>query len=110
MKKTSSGKGGVLIGAGILGFIIGAMVGVFGAPKSGEKNRKEFIDWMQKMSADLNDKVADANEMTQDKYNDMVDMVTDKYRKVKKIKETDLEDFADELKAHWKKVKKDWQA
>jgi gas vesicle protein len=111
-KKTQkkSGKGAAVVGAGVVGFLIGAMVGVFGAPKDGDENRKEFFDWMRETSADLNEKVSGATEMTQEKYDDMVDMVTSKYGKAKKIKDTDLQDFAKELKAHWKKVKKDWKA
>ena len=65
---------------------------------------------MQQMSSDLNERVADATGMTEEKYDELVDLVTSKYRKAKKIKESDLEDFADELKAHWKNVKKEWQA
>ena len=99
-----------IISAGIVGFLIGAMVGVFGSPKDGEENRKDFIDWMQKMSSDLNEKVDDATEMSKDKYDEMVDMVADKYRKAKKIKASDLDAFAADLKKHWSKVKKDWEA
>ena len=44
MERKKSGKGAAVIGAGVVGFLIGAAVAVFGMPKTGEKNRKDFLE------------------------------------------------------------------
>ena len=98
-----------VIGAGLLGLALGAIAGMFLAPRSGRQNRADFRNWMRRMNGEIYDRLADASEMTREKYEQIVDTVAEKYRKLGEIKESEIDDFAIELKNRWERIKRRWQ-
>ena len=108
MSEDKNSKKGGFLAAGIIGGLIGAAMGILFAPKSGKETRKSLMRWAQQMSEEVESQVKDAKEMTQDKYEKIVDMVTDKYRKAQDIKESELDDFAKDLKKRWSRIKDQW--
>ncbi|GAC1412500.1 MAG: hypothetical protein NVSMB66_1630 [Candidatus Doudnabacteria bacterium] len=100
---------GTAIGLGILGFALGAVVGMFMAPKSGKETRENLTNWTSNMSDDLNKKLKDTKDMSEDKYKATIDEVAYKYRKMRGIERTELEDFVDDLKMRWARIKDQWQ-
>ena len=100
---------GKIIGAGIFGLLLGAAAGMLLSPKSGKQNREDIKNWMRRMSEELNDRLRDTKEMTRERYDQLVDVLTDKYRRMQDIKENELDDFSDELKRRWERIKRRWQ-
>ncbi|MDB4940127.1 MAG: hypothetical protein JWO40_552 [Candidatus Doudnabacteria bacterium] len=99
---------GKAVGLGILGFALGAIAGIFLAPKSGKRNREDLKNWTSEMSDEINTRVRDAKDMTVDKYNSTVDDVAEKYKKLHEIKDSELEDFVSDLKQRWNRIRDQW--
>jgi|GEM_PF-6754902 len=103
------GAAGKIIGAGFIGLVIGAAAGVLLASKASRQNRADFRNWMRRMNAEIYDRLGDAKEMTREKYEEIVDNVADKYRKLSDIKENEVDDFGRELKNRWERIRRRWQ-
>lgn len=100
---------GNAIGLGLLGFALGAVVGMFMAPRSGKENREDLNNWMSNMSDDLNKRLKDSRDMSEDKYRSIIDDVSYKYKKMRGIEKSELEDFVDDLKMRWARIKDEWR-
>ncbi len=110
-KKTKMSSVKKIITAGILGAAAGAIAGVLLSPKSGKLIRKDLKKVYLKISQEV---VRDAKKMknlTQDGYEELVDKISDVYKKAKKVKDEDLEEIVKDLKKRWleivKKLKKE---
>ena len=99
-----------IIGAGLLGFALGALAGIFLIPKSASENRKKFLGWAKRMTFEIRFRARKIQDLTQGKYNELVDQVAEKYRKMNFIKENELSDFVEELKSRWERIKDEWQS
>ncbi len=97
------------LGMGLLGFALGALAGVFLAPKSGKENRDNVANWMNNMSEELNRRIHSMRDMTTEKYNSLVDDVAYKYRKMQGIKQSEVDDFVSDLKMRWDRIKDEWR-
>ena len=95
--------------AGIIGLAIGTIIGLLFSPRSGRKNRMMAKDWMRKMHDEVDHRVHETKDMTETKYNTMVDEVAKKYSMSKDIAGTELEDFVKDLKMRWGRIKHRWQ-
>lgn len=102
--------GGKIVGAGLIGAAIGAIAAMLMSPKSGKENRDKMRFWMYRMNKEVKNRVADSKDVTQDKYNQLVDEVSDRYRKMRFIKENELDDFVSDLKERWERIKDQWQS
>lgn len=93
----------VLVGAGL---VAGAALAAYllTSPKDRKKAAKQIKTWMTDMQKDVADKVKKVQDLTQEKYNQIVDDVTPKYKVLKDVSSDELADFADEMKSHWKKI------
>lgn len=100
---------GKIIGAGLFGLILGAAAGALLSPKSGKQNRENLRNWMRRMNDELNTRIGETRDMTREKYDQLVDNLSDKYRRMKDIKENELDDFSDELKNRWERIRRRWQ-
>lgn len=74
-------------------------------PKGG-KNRKKLKGWMLKMKGEVLEKVESLKEVNKDIYEEIVDQVTDKYKKAKDISEKEVEELSKKFKSYWSSIQK----
>jgi hypothetical protein len=71
-----------------------------------KKNKKAIKGWAIKMKGEIIEKFEDAKVLSEPVYNQIIDQVSKKYSKAKKIDEVELKATVSELKKHWKKMTK----
>lgn len=74
---------------------------------NGAKNRQKIESWSLKAKADILARLEKLKDVSEEKYNDIVDTVTDKYGKMKDVGEEKAAKLNTELKRHWKRIQKD---
>jgi uncharacterized protein HemX len=101
-KKKSAG----LPVAGLAAVAVAAAAGAyFLYGKNGASNRKKIRGWTLKAKGEILDQVEKMKEVTEDKYQAVIDKVAQKYQAVKDIDPKEHEQMAKELKSHWKSIK-----
>lgn len=108
-KKKVSKKGltgGEMVGIGATVAALGAAAYVLFGP-DGKKNKKAIKGWAIKMKGEIIEKLEEAKEISEPVYHKIIDTVSAKYSKVKKIDAQDLELVVAEVKKHWKTMIKD---
>lgn len=95
----------VLVGAGL---VAGAALAAYllTSPKDRKKAAKQVKGWMTDMQKDIAGRVKKVQDLTQDKYDQIVDEVKPKYEALKDISADELSTFTDEMKSHWKNISK----
>jgi gas vesicle protein len=108
-KKTTNKKGldaktVIGIGAGVAALSAAAYV-LFGP--NGKKNRKIIRGWSVKMKGEIIEKFENAKELTEPVYHQIIDSVQAKYSKLKNVDQEELVSVVNEIKKHWKSIKKE---
>lgn len=94
------------LGVGILAFMAGALAwSVLGKPVREELDENDDFKNLKKL---VTKKVLKISDLTQEKYDQIVDEVTDKYGRARDISQNELQDLADDLKVHWNRIKRAW--
>jgi hypothetical protein len=107
VKKSGSGTAGK-VGAFAAGAAIAtAAVGYFLYGPNGAENRKKVESWTVKAKGEVLSKLEAAKEVSEEKYHQIVDMVTDRYAKMKDVGEEKATKLNRELKQYWSKIKKE---
>jgi hypothetical protein len=91
----------------VLGFAALAAAGayfLFGT-KAGAKKRRQLKGWTLKMKGEVLERVENMREVTEDKYNQVIDEVKAHYAGLKNINRDELDEVVDDLKLHWESVK-----
>lgn len=104
MKKQDNGTAKkVLVGAGL---VAGAALAAYllTSPKDRKKAAKKIKSWMNEMQKETAEKVKKVQDLTQEKYNQIIDEIKPKYEALKDVSEAELSSFADEMKSHWKNI------
>ena len=105
MEKTSSGTKVV----GILGLATGvaaAAAGYYFFGKDGKEHRKEVSNWKKKAKMEMLEKIKQMESVTQTAYHKAAEEVLAKYKLVKDIDPKELQNFGQELRAHWEEISK----
>lgn len=104
-ERISGAKKGMLIGAGIASLAAGAyfLYGSKGAPK----NRKKIRGWTLKAKGEVLEKLESLAHVSEEMYHNAVKEIADKYKKLKHIDASEIEEFTTEILAYWSKIKKD---
>jgi Tfp pilus assembly protein PilP len=71
----------------------------------GSKNRRNLKSWMVKARAEVMENVENLKDVSEKSYDQVVDKVIAKYKKVKSIAPNELAAVQKELKSSWKAVK-----
>lgn len=93
----------VLVGAGL---VAGAALAAYllTSPKDRKKAAKKIKSWMAEMKKETAEKVQKVQDLTEEKYNQIVDEVKPKYEALKDVSSVELSAFANEMKSHWKNI------
>ncbi len=93
----------VLTGAGL---VAGAALAAYllTSPKDRKKAVKKVKGWMNEMQKETASKVKQVQGLTQEKYNQIVDEISPKYKALKDVSEAELSSFEKELKSHWENI------
>lgn len=82
----------------------GAIAGVLLAPRAGKETQKKVKVLSGKIKREVALELAHVETLSQKAYEEVVAATLDYYRKVKKVKEADLDVIAKDLKVRWKDV------
>lgn len=106
MKKMKTSKK-VGISVGLAAAAAAAAAGAyFLYGKDGVKNRKAVKGWMLKARGEVIDKMEKLENVSEDKYREIVDTVIRGYKSAKNASPAELAAAAAELKGHWNSIKK----
>lgn len=95
MKNTKKDATKVLLPAGILiGAVLGAVGGILLAPASGKETRKKLAEVTERLKKDLEKKLSETKELTEESYSKIVDTLISEYSK----KEPVIKDNAKKIK------------
>ena len=97
-----------VLGAGVLAFFAGAIAWAMFGDRVKEKTENSAT--YRKLRREVYDQAAKISDLTQDKYDEMVDSVTSKYATAKGISQNELRDLTDDLKWHWHRIKSTWKS
>lgn len=75
--------------------------------KPAQKKIRQVKGWALKAKGEVLQKVESLKEVNEDLYNKAVDAVMKRYQNVKNIDTTEVQSIANELKSHWKNIKKE---
>ncbi|NVN97134.1 hypothetical protein HXX01_02785 [Candidatus Nomurabacteria bacterium] len=109
MEKKNVKKGvsaGTVVGIGATVAALGVAAYIMFGPDA-KKNKKAIKGWAVKMKGEIIDKLEDAKEITEPVYHKIIDEVSAKYAKVKKVDPKDLELAVADVKKHWNTMMKD---
>lgn len=98
---------GNLFGAGILAFAAGAIVWAFFGDKI--KSRISRSEKYRDLRRQIYDRASEVSDLTQEKYDLIVDELSNKYAQVKGISQNELRDLVDDLKWHYRRIKSSWK-
>ena len=94
-------------GSGILGFLTGvAATYFFYGTKKGEEKRKEIKGIALKAKEEIIERAQMAEDITEEKYQNIVDEVSERYKNIKNVDTSEIEEMAEEMRGHWKSISK----
>lgn len=102
-KKEGKISAGKIIGVGLGLAAAAAAVLLATSPKLQKKVKK----WAEDMKGEVVEKIKDMQDLTQEKYNQIIDEVKPKYEKLKDVSAEEINTFVEELKSHWTKIAKE---
>ena len=106
-KPAAKGNKVVEVGVGLGAAAVAAAGAYFlYGSKSAAKNRKTVKSWALKAKAEVLEKLEDAQEMTQNEYEQLIKSVSGAYTGAKNASKKDLVEFSKEMKDHWKSIEK----
>jgi len=89
---------------------IAAVAAVAGAyflyGKDAEKRRKQVKGWMLKAKGEMLEKMEKLRDIDQEKYNEILETVGEKYRSLKNLDRDDVDTLVAEMKKQWKSIEK----
>ncbi len=99
-------SGGEVVGIGATVAALGAAAYILFGPE-GKKNKKVIRGWAVKMKGEIIEKLEEVKEISEPVYQNIIDKVSEKYAKVKKVDPKELEVAILDVKKHWKTMMKD---
>lgn len=85
----------------------GAAAYFFTQTKTGKQAAKAIKEHAVHLSKEITTRVEKAKNLTQKKYNDIVDDIVDEYGKKKKLAQKNVDELKKDLKSHWKEVNRE---
>jgi gas vesicle protein len=88
----------------ITGLAIGGALGVLFAPKSGKQTRQDLKKAYRATSKDIAKRINDLEDMSQLKYDQIVDAVVNEYQKLDPITQEQIKTLKTTLQEKWNEV------
>jgi gas vesicle protein len=88
----------------ITGLAIGGALGVLFAPKSGKQTREDLKKAYKATSRDIAKRINDLEDISQSKYDQIVDAVVNEYQKLDPITQEQIETLKATLQEKWNEV------
>lgn len=96
------------IGVGITAAAVAAAGAYFlGVSPNAKKNRAKVKSWTLKAKAEVLEALEQAENMTRDEYEALVETVAKSYATLKDASKADITNFRKEMKEHWPKIEKE---
>lgn len=105
MKKEKGGKAGAFLAGVALATIAGGYF-LFGS-KNSKRNRERVEAWTLQAKSEVLDSLRKMKDISKDKYEQIVDTVSEKYSEMKEVGKEKAEKFKKELRDHWKNIEED---
>lgn len=102
-KKDDKISAAKMIGVGIGIAAAAAAVVLATSPKL----RKKIKKWGEDMRDEVTTRIKDVQDLTEEKYDQIIDEVKPKYEALKDVSTDELNAFVSELKDHWKSISKE---
>lgn len=94
-------------GAGLLGLVTGVAATYFlYGTKKGKIKRKQARKAAAKARKEILSRAERVENITEERYSNIVDTVAEKYRNIKNIDTSEIDEMVQEMKGHWKSIKK----
>jgi gas vesicle protein len=106
VSKKNEGNVGESLAVGAAAALAGFAGYYLFGPK-GKENRKKVRGWTLKAKGEVLEKIEKLEEVTEDKYHEIVDTVMKKYTKLKSIADEETDKLEEELKKRFKDVARD---
>ena len=94
-------------------FVKGAMMAtvalgyLFFASKNAKRNREMVDGWMENAKAEVMDKMKKVQNLSKQKYYEIVDSVSDKYSALKEVGQEKADEFREELRRKWQEAEEE---
>lgn len=96
-------------GAFLSGIFVATAIGgyfLFGS-KNAKKNRQKVEDYVEDAKIDVMTKLKKIKKLSKEKYDEVVDAVSDKYSEMKEVGKEKADELRDELKSRWDEIEKE---
>jgi hypothetical protein len=110
-QKHNAGGNQAKVGLGI-GLAAAAIAGAYYlyGTKEGAKRRTKIQGWTLRAKGEVLERLENLKDVNEDAYNNIVDTVTERYKKVKGVDVAELALLAQDLKKHWTSIRRQMQA
>ena len=75
--------------------------------KKGAENREKISGWMLKLKGEVLEKAEEIKELNEEEYYKIVDEVTARYSKLRKVSADELDHLTGELKGAWANINRE---
>lgn len=96
-----------VLGAGLIAFVAGAAVWAIFGKRIQEKVKDN--PHLRELRRQISEQASKVSEMTQEKYDSLVDEAVNAYAQAKGISKNELRDLISDLKWHGKKIVRSWK-
>ncbi len=103
------GKVKKTVGVGV-GIAALAAAATYFLGEDGERNREKVKGWALKFKGDVLEKMEGLKNIDKESYHKVVDNVTKRYKKIKKVSAPELKKLSKDLKGAWKSISKELKA
>lgn len=101
-------NGGINTGVAIAALVAAAGAAfVYASTGQGKKHAKKIKGWTLKAKGEVLEKLENAKDVSEDTYKDIVEKVSENYKKLKKIEGKEMDLFVKEMKSHWNRIRKE---
>ncbi len=106
MAKHNGGKTiAVAVGVGMLAALSAGAYFLYGS-KEGAKRRTKIRGWALKAKGEVLEKMEMLKDISEEKYDEVIQSVAKKYRGIKSIDKQELDELVSDMKKHWKNIKR----
>ena len=92
--------------AAALGALAGGIAGILFAPKSGKETRGDIKKAVEKATVEIKEKADEVRDLTVEKYQAIVDGVTEEYQELRELSAEKLGEIRADLYKNYQKIKK----